>query len=435
MPVKPAIKSGSKPSQKNNNNNNKPPEDKKEDLAEKDNNNKDLAEKANKEPNKKENKTHNCTGRSIAENLQMVQNGKLKVADIIKDVQETVVNSIKKIFTNPKDCAGMVIDNIDLTAIPGGIIDKIGEGISGAIDKVSGSFKGLSNEWDKIKKTPVPGSPLDIVKPFRIGYLMLIIKLQNIASKIVFGKDAKEINVNSDTLAKDINLNTAKYHEIVNHPDFQKIFKEWSTGTTDNILKVLDQWQPNIDRTTGKIDNIITKASEHLGTSAGNALVNFLNNLIAAIPVAGAAANVVSTAGTLANNIVETCDDVIKDTTSAVLPVVNAAKDASDWAKCQALYFQQKIKPVTDIVENKMNAEAKKTEPNKTGGGGNQFHHHPRRNTKRIKENIKHTTKRIQKLLSRHFTRNNKNNNYNKQNDTFNREKTLKKSYLRFVRR
>jgi hypothetical protein len=192
---------------------------------------------------------------------------------------------------------------------------------------------------------------------------------------------------------------------------------------------------------TGKIDNMVNETSGHLGDTAGNALVNFLNNAIAAIPGVGAALNVVSTAGTLANQIVETCKPVVETAAATILPAVNLTEDAIDRAKCQLLSLEDQANPIIKSVEQTMkDAEAK--EKNKktgtaaaaAGGGGNQFHHHPRRNTKRIKEHIKHTTKRIQKLLSRHFTRNNKNKN-NKQNDTFNREKTLKKSYLRFVRR
>ena len=404
------------------------------------NDSQDLAKIANVGTNKELLKTNNCTWREYEKPLRDFAQGKIDRENMLRKIQPNIINFAKNLFNNPKECAGMIIDNIDFTAIPKNIVKGIGQEISGLIDGVTNSFKNLAKEF---KNNPImPDGITDIAKPFNIAKLLLILKLQNIASKFVFGKDAKDINVNLDTLAKDINLNRLKYEKIIHHPDFQKIFDEWSKGTANNLLDTLDLLQPNIDKVTGKIDNMINETSGHLGDTAGNALVNFLNNVIAAIPGVGAALNVVSTAGTLANQIVETCKPVVETAAATILPAVNLTEDAIDTAKCNLLLLEKKTKPIRNSVENKMNAEeaeAKEKNPSTAaagaaaGGGGNHPHHHPRRNTKRIKEHIKHTTKRIQKLLSRHFTRNNKNNN--NKNDTFHREKTLKKSYLRFVRR
>ena len=420
----------------------KPPEasDEKTPPPQDNNDSQDLAKIANVGTNKELLKTNNCTGRDYEKPLRDFAQGKINYENMLRKIQPNIINFAKNLFNNPKECAGMIIDNIDFTAIPKNIVKGIGQEISGLIDGVTNSFKNLAKEF---KNNPImPDGITDIAKPFNIAKLLLILKLQNIASKFVFGKDAKDINVNLDTLAKDINRNRLKYEKIIHHPDFQKIFDEWSKGTANNLLDTLDLLQPNIDKVTGKIDNMINETSGHLGDTAGNALVNFLNNVIAAIPGVGAALNVVSTAGTLANQIVETCKPVVETAAATILPAVNLTEDAIDKAKCKLLSLQDQTEPIRNSVENKMNAEEAKAKEKKTGtataaaaagGGGNHPHQHPRRNTKRIKENIKHTTKRIQKLLSRHFTRNNKNNN--NKNDTFHREKTLKKSYLRFVRR
>jgi hypothetical protein len=333
--------------------------------------------------------------------------------------------------------------------MPGNFIRGIGDGISGSIDKIKGSLKDLSDEY---KKGPLPSGLFDIVKPIRTAELMVILKLQNIVSKVVFGKDAKDVNINMDTLAADVKKNMEKYRLIVNDPEFKKIFDEWSKGTTSTILKTLDLWQPNLDKVTGKIDNMITETSSHLGDTAGTALVNFLNNVIAAVPAVGAALNVVSTVGTLANKITETCTPIIKDATEVVFPAANAVSDTLDYAKCQAMFLEKKVEPVANRIDkagavgdekkDENAKEGKKDEKKdekkdkkkdkkskKKGGAGDSNVTHEKMPTRKIKQHIQNTTKRIQKLLSHNFTRS-KNPNRNPR-----KQMTVKNSYLRFARR
>jgi len=292
-----------------------------------------------------------------------------KIDDFKQSVNKKISgygSSLSHLFTNPAKCANNYAATVP--NLVSGIINSIGESISGSFNKVADSMGHFSNE----------AVNMELVNPFTYAYNQFKKKFQDVFNQMILGEGwEKLLKTEKDpaVLAKIIEERSSLMRAAFDDIEFRGGFTKWINNYLEALTSTLEIAKPKINSLKKEMEDTVERLGDNLGTTAGHAITNAIVSAISALPVVGGIVSLINTVTGTAESIAKACQEPIVKIGGITARISSTINQQTDRLDCQ-------VKKVTKIFDKVANVGKKQH-------GG----------TMKNRKKIINTTKRVNYLL------------------------------------
>jgi hypothetical protein len=361
-------------------------------------------DKDNKSDDCKPAPNQKCPTEDQAKSLKSGQN---EIDNIKAKISSQISGTLDALFKNPEECVVNYVASAPNMIT--GMIEGIGNSVSGSFDKIADSIGNMANA----------ASEAEFVNPIEYSKNLIKIKFQGIFNKIILGENWEHImtteknpNKMADLIMQRSNILNAAFNDL----KFKNKFKPWLENYMNSLTKSLKIAKPKIDEIKHEIDGMIEGFGSNIGTTIGNSLANAIMTATSVIPGVGTVISAVNAAGKLGENLIKMCEQPISTVGGIYLKATDAIKKQADKLECETNkvmnFLPKDNKAPSAAAPASAPASAPAAAAPAAGGGGGHYKKNNKVTSKNIKKKIHNTTKRINYLLSRFNHKRSKKINY-----------------------
>jgi hypothetical protein len=298
--------------------------------------------------------------------------GQKKIDEFKRGVNKKISgfgSSLSHLFTNPAKCANNYAATVP--NLVSGIINSIGESISGSFNKVADSMGNLTNEAVNI----------NLVNPFTYAENQFKKKFQDVFNQMILGDGwEKLLNTEKDpaVLAKIILDRSSLMKAAFDDIEFRGGFTKWINNYLDALTSTLEIAKPKINSLKKEMEDTVERLGDNLGTTAGHAITNAIVSAISALPIVGGIVSVINTVSSTAESVAKACQEPIAKIGGITARISSTINQETERLDCN-------VKKVTKIFDKVANIGKKQH------GGAMTI--------KNRKKKIINTTRRVNYLL------------------------------------